>query len=269
MRVAPYPLKPSFREKVWGVHDLQPWFPPTGQKIGEVWFLHPEGDPLPILVKFIFTSERLSVQVHPDDAYALAHDGTLGKTEMWYILRAEPGAKLALGFREPVSRTRAWEAALSGEIEQLLRWFEVKPGQIFFIPPGTVHALGEGIVLCEIQENTDITYRLYDYGRPRELHLDKALDVACLGPHPGPSVAQGRILAACDYFVTEKLDLDSGTVYEPERDRFHLLVVLEGQGRWAGQEFRMGQVWMIPAAAEPFCIETDGARLLKSYLPRK
>lgn len=269
MTPAPFPLTPSFREKVWGVYDLSPWFAPTGEKIGEVWFLAPANDPLPILVKFIFTSERLSVQVHPDDAYALAHDGTPGKTEMWYILRAEPGAKLALGFREPISRERARQAALSGEIEDLLQWFEVRPGQVYFIPPGTVHALGEGIVLCEIQENTDITYRLYDYGRPRELHLEKALDVARLEPHPGPSVPQGHVLASCDYFVTERFDVEAPVVYEPETDRFHLLVVLEGQGRFAEREFRMGQVWMVPAGAGPFRIQTERARLLKTYLPRK
>ncbi len=268
MNAGPFPLVPSFREKVWGVHDLRPWFPPGPDKIGEVWFLAPGSDPLPILVKFIFTSERLSVQVHPDDAYALAHDGTPGKTEMWYILRAEPGAKLALGFREPITRERARQAALSGEIEGLLEWFDVRPGQVYFIPPGTVHALGEGIVLCEIQENTDITYRLYDYGRPRELHLDKALDVAFLGPDPGPATPQGNLLASCDYFVTEKLDLGAPAVYEPEPDRFHLLVVLEGQGRLADREFGLGQVWMIPAGAAPFLIHTEEARLLKTYLPR-
>ncbi len=152
-----------------------PWYLNSAQKkIGEVWF---EAD-LPLLVKFVFTSERLSVQVHPNDEFAAAHENSRGKTEMWYVLRADPGARLAIGFREAISRERLRESALSGEIEQLLNWIEVQAGDAFFVPAGTVHAIGGGLALCEIQQHSDITYRLYDYGRPRELHLDKAMQVA-------------------------------------------------------------------------------------------
>ncbi len=155
---------------MWGATDLVPWYPASDKKIGEVWF---EAD-LPLLVKFVFTSERLSVQVHPNDDFAAAHENSRGKTEMWYVMRADPGARIAIGFRESISRERLREAAVSGEIEQLLNWLEVQAGDAFFIPAGTVHAIGGGLALCEIQQHSDVTYRLYDYGRPRELHLDKA-----------------------------------------------------------------------------------------------
>ena len=132
-------------------------------------------------MKLLFTSERLSVQVHPDDG----EDGPRGKTEMWHILRAEPGATIALGFREPITRERLRGIRRSGEIEQLVHWIPVQAGETYFTPAHTVHAIGGGIVLCEIQQISDVTYRLYDYGRPRELHLDKAAPISDLGAHPG------------------------------------------------------------------------------------
>lgn len=268
MDAGPFRLTPSFREKVWGVADLAPWFPRPAVRIGEVWFLRPDGGPQPILVKFIFTSALLSVQVHPDDTYALARDGMPGKTEMWYILRAEPGAKLALGLREPVTREVLRDAAAGGWVEELLQWFPASPGQVIFIPPGTVHALGPGIALCEIQQNCDITYRLYDYGRPRELHLDKALDVADLGPHPGPVEQAGSSVLECNYFVIEKLDLDREVIYAPDRERFHLLVFLKGRGSIAGQEFRAGEVWHVPEGTRDFpLVPEEPVRLLRSSPP--
>jgi len=175
----PVRLKPSLREKVWGKTALEPWFSNSARPIGEAWFL---GDrELPLLVKLIFTSERLSVQVHPDDG----EDGPRGKTEMWYILDAEPGAAIALGFREPITREQLREAARTGEIEELLNWIPVKKGETYFTPAHTVHAIGAGIVLCEIQQNSDVTYRLWDYGRPREIHIEKAVPIADLTVHPG------------------------------------------------------------------------------------
>src|SRR5579872_6074020 len=155
-------LTPSFREKPWGSTHLAPWFPNPATRIGEVWF---ETDALPVLVKFLFTTEKLSVQVHPEDDYARTHHDSRGKTEMWHILAAEPGAKIAAGFREGLSAEQLKSASLSGEIEQMLEWFDASPGDTFFIPAGTVHAIGAGLTLCEIQQHSDITYRLYDYGR--------------------------------------------------------------------------------------------------------
>ncbi|HLJ14896.1 MAG TPA: class I mannose-6-phosphate isomerase [Bryobacteraceae bacterium] len=258
MAAAPVRLTPSFREKIWGTTRLSPWFPDSREKTGEVWFLGERE--FPVLIKFIFTSERLSVQVHPDDDYARRHEASRGKSEMWHILRAEPGAKIAAGFRRHLSRPHLREASLSGEIDQLLAWREVKPGETYFTPSGTVHAIGGGIVLCEIQQNSDITYRLYDYGRPRELHLDKGVEVSDLGPHPGPQQPHGDLLVISDYFITSSLRLDGGRSIAAG-NRLHFLVVLEGSGTIAGEPFRLGEVWHVPPGAGEVRLE-GSARLL-------
>jgi mannose-6-phosphate isomerase len=163
-------------ERPWGRERLPaPFVAPPGQKIGEVWFDPPAAlDAL--LVKYIFTSEALSVQVHPSDAEAPA--GHCGKDECWLVTAAEPGARLGVGFRQQLDAAAMRAAALDGSIEDLLEWHEVQAGDFFSIPAGTVHAIGAGIALIELQQNSDITYRLYDYGRPRELHLEKGIAVA-------------------------------------------------------------------------------------------
>jgi mannose-6-phosphate isomerase len=241
--------------------DLAPWFPAPDKKIGEVWF---EAD-LPLLVKFIFTTDKLSVQVHPDDAFAAAHENSLGKTEMWYVLRADPGAQIALGFRESITRERLREAALNGEIEKLLNWVDVKLGDAFFVPAGTVHAIGAGLALCEVQQLSDITYRLYDYGRPRELHLDKALQVASMNA----SVAKPVSLPIdCKYFHTELARITTPIEYPSARDRFHLLIFISGSGKIAGQSFREGENWLVPAAAGMFSIRPDEpTKFLRTWVP--
>ncbi len=267
MRRVPVALSSAFHEKVWGVNWLEPWFPPQAARIGEVWFSMPDGSPLPILVKFIFTSERLSVQVHPGEEYARTHEGCGGKSEMWYVLAAEPGAKLAAGFREPLSRERAREAAISGEIEDLLIWWPVSPGQVYYIPAGTVHTLGAGISLCEIQQNNPITYRLYDYGRPRELHLGKALDVARFETYPGPATPKGEMLVSSPHFITERVDL-SGRPYRPSTEQWRLLIALEGHGTIGEEAFAPGQVWFVPEGARPCVLAAgDRALLLQTYVP--
>jgi mannose-6-phosphate isomerase len=166
-------------EKPWGRTSIPSAFGETnGRKIGEIWFEAPPGADLPLLVKYIFTSEKLSVQVHPDDAQAKARGLARGKSECWYILEAEPGATLGLGLREPVSADELSDAAVNGSLEELMDWKAVKAGDFFYVPAGTIHAIGAGITLLELQQNSDVTYRLYDYGRPRELHLDDALAVS-------------------------------------------------------------------------------------------
>jgi mannose-6-phosphate isomerase len=284
MSLHPIRLLPSFREKIWGATALEPWFRPTGALIGEVWFTADDnrtedgrtlsdlmhGERFPILVKFIFTTARLSLQVHPNDAQA---EGGPGKTEMWYILRAEPDSTLALGFNQTITRERLRESALSGEIEQLVRWFPVRAGDTFFTPAGVVHAIGAGIALVEIQQNSDTTYRLYDYGRPRELHLDKGVAVAHLDPHPGPSkpVDLGggrRELARCDYFVTEALEWDHAQTWQPAPSHLDVLVFLEGKGSIEGRPIGPAEVWLVPAGAEPFPVAVDTPlRLLRTYVP--
>jgi mannose-6-phosphate isomerase len=232
-------LTPRFLEKVWGSTRLGPWFPDSDRKIGEVWF---EGvADLPLLIKFIFTTEKLSVQVHPGDEYARLHHGSRGKTEMWRVLAAEPGAKVAAGFREPLTAEQLREAALSGSIEEKLEWFDAKPGDTFFIPAGTVHAIGPGLAMCEIQQNSDITYRLYDYGRPRELHLDHGVAVSrleCWDPRRAAEVA-------CEYFSTS---LVRGGVRLP--GDFEFLIAIEGSGTVGGEPVRGGEVWYGREAVE-------------------
>jgi mannose-6-phosphate isomerase len=178
-------LPVSMVAKPWGVDMLPPPFiAPAGERIGEVWFAPPPELP-GLLVKYIFTSEKLSVQVHPSDDQALAAGlGRAGKEECWLVIAAEPGATLGVGFAEPLSAEAMRAAALDGSIEELLVWHPVLPGDFFYIPAGTVHAIGAGVSLIEVQQTSDITYRLYDYGRPRELHLDAGLAVAKGEAHP-------------------------------------------------------------------------------------
>lgn len=172
--------------KPWGRDRLpQPFTAPPGQRIGEIWF-EPSRDFAQLLVKYIFTSEKLSVQVHPSDAQLAGH----GKEECWLVIDAEPGASLGLGFREPIGPEAMRQAALDGSIEQLLEWYPIAPGDFFYVPAGTVHAIGAGVSLIEVQQNSDVTYRLFDYGRPRELHLDQGIAVARGGAHP-PDLRRG------------------------------------------------------------------------------
>jgi mannose-6-phosphate isomerase len=150
--------------------------PPSGERIGEVWFA---GDAeLPLLAKYIFTSERLSVQVHPNDAQARERGLRSGKSECWYILEAAPDATLGLGLKREVGTEELRAAAIDGSIEDLVDWRSVTAGDFIFVPSGTIHAIGAGISLLEFQQNADVTYRLYDYGRPRELHLDDGVAVS-------------------------------------------------------------------------------------------
>jgi mannose-6-phosphate isomerase len=257
----PVRLPTRFLEKVWGTTDLLPWYPVANQKIGEVWF---EAD-IPLLVKFIFTSERLSVQVHPNDEFAAAHEASRGKTEMWYVIRADPGARLAVGFRETLSRERLRESALTGEIERLLNWVDVQAGDAFFIPAGTVHAIGGGLALCEVQQYSDITYRLYDYGRPRELHLDKSIQVSFTNASIAKPV---QLPIDCEYFHTELARTNSQLLYKPEAERFHIVIFVSGLGTIAGQQFREGEAWLVPAGGKPFYIEpANPVKFLRTWVP--
>jgi mannose-6-phosphate isomerase len=263
-------IEPQFVERVWGSFHLEPWFPNPAVKTGEVWF--PAGR---ILIKFLFTTEALSVQVHPDDAYARRHHhhSAVGKTEMWYILSAAPGARIAAGFVRPVTREQVRDAALDGSIEQLLGWFDAHAGATYFTRAGVVHALGAGLVVCEIQQTSDITYRLYDYGRlpARELHLDRAVEVSALVPHPGRETVTalagggGERLAACEYFVTERWRVDAQCQWE----RDSVLIFLEGAGELAGQAVKPGEVWRVPAgtALIPPPDSAAAMTLLRVYEP--
>lgn len=175
-------LPPDPRVAPWGrTAPPAPFVAPVGERLGEVWFAPPP--PLDhLLAKLLFTSEKLSVQVHPPDHAAPA--GERGKDECWLVLAAEPGARLGVGLVDEVEQNALRQAALDGSVEQLLAWHEAQPGDFLYLPAGTIHAIGPGLVLAEIQQASDVTYRFYDYGRGRPLHLDAALGVAIRRPHP-------------------------------------------------------------------------------------
>jgi mannose-6-phosphate isomerase len=258
-------LSASLRERVWGRTHLAPWYPDSERPIGEAWFLaSPE---LPLLVKLIFTSERLSVQVHPDDG----EGGPRGKSEMWHILDAEPGATIALGFREPITRERLRDATRTGEIEQLLNWMPVKTGETYFTPAHTVHAIGAGIVLCEIQQNSDVTYRLWDYGRPREIHVEQAVPICDLCVHPGAShpvhLGDGRDeLVRSKHFVTESVTLRAGGSFAPDAHPCQLWICIEGEASIGDESVRAGEVWLLPdVGAQPLAQSAPGARFLRTW----
>ncbi|MBI4479591.1 MAG: mannose-6-phosphate isomerase [Acidobacteria bacterium] len=252
---------------------------------------HPSGQPLfPLLIKILFTTDKLSVQVHPPDSYA-AQQGSWGKTEMWHILRAAPGARLAVGFRRDIPRgfaddpAKLRQAAESGSLEQLLDWREVHDGETYFVPAGTVHAIGAGLTLCEIQQNSDITYRLYDYnrpgtdGQPRALHLEEALKViewrtsgGRTSPFNWPGGAgKRRLLAACPYFLTERWEFPAGAMGDEKQKQVVRFAPDDGVGRrpviWTALEgaaefdaggeraaVRQGEVVVIPADAGTYTV---------------
>ncbi len=226
-------LKARAVEKPWGRCTLPPAFAGSRRErpVGEIWFEAAGKRALPLLVKYIFTAEKLSVQVHPDDAQARARGGGNGKSECWYIVDAEPGAVIGLGFKQAVDADTLRAAALDGTIEQLMDWKPAKAGDFFHVPPGTVHAIGAGVSLIEVQQHSDITYRLYDYGRPRELHLDDALAVASPLPYPAEQAARVqrgrcRTLVTCPHFQLEYIG--HGGPVERMRERQRWVLPLRG-----------------------------------------
>src|SRR5690606_12773949 len=161
-------------EKPWGRTDIPADFGDfAGRRIGEIWFANPAGVDAPIMVKFLFTSERLSIQVHPDDEAARAAGFPRGKEECWLILDAQPGAELGVGLNHETAREPLHDAALDGSIVDMIDWRPSKENDFVYNRAGTIHAIGGGLTVVEVQQNVDCTYRLYDYGRPRELHLDQ------------------------------------------------------------------------------------------------
>lgn len=181
------PLRRRIIEKPWGRTDLPAAFGDFGdRRIGEIWLEHPDRDDTPVMVKFLFTSERLSVQVHPGEADARAAGLASGKDECWLVLAADPGAELGVGLRATSDAASLRKAAQDGSITQMVDWRSALADDFIYNPAGTIHALGGGLMIVEVQQNVDCTYRLYDYGRPRELHLEKGLKVATAAPVRDP-----------------------------------------------------------------------------------
>lgn len=245
---------------------------------------------IPLLVKFIFPEDKLSVQVHPDDEYARLHEaaaGGIGKTEMWYAVAARPGAELLLGLEPGVTREVFQQALSTADVERCLTRLSVEPGDAFFVPAGTAHTIGPGILLCEVQEHSDITYRVFDYNRRqadgsvRPLHIRQALEVLRFGAQScrqtrGAQVQQGPIqktyVAACSHFAAEIWEFGETAAGTTNPDCFELLVVLEGRGRiqWRCESmpFAGGEAWLLPAALGEYHLSAQSpAKLLRTYVP--
>ena len=225
----------------------------------------------PLLIKFIDAEDNLSVQVHPDDEYGLKNANSLGKTEMWYIIDAKPGAQLVYGLKEGVSNEEFAQAITNGKVEEKLNYVNVKKGDVFFIPSGLVHAIGAGILLAEIQQNSNITYRVYDYnrvgkdGKPRELHVNDALNVIVNRNQEeiekiqfSTNAKNTNTLACCEYFNVEKHNIDGTLSSFTNEESFASLLCLDGEGEitYEGEKFGFskGDSYFIPANLGEFTI---------------
>lgn len=226
--------------KPWGLVDLRPWSNARhdGGAIGEIWYERPgkvAADPS-LLLKLLFTNQPLSIQVHPDDAFAQLKGLPNGKTEAWYVLSAAPKAKVALGLNHRLTPRQLREAIGDGSIFDLVRWQTVLPDDIFFVPAGTIHAIGAGLVIAEIQQRSDVTYRLFDHGRQRELHIEDAIAVANAGPadfrvQPHRLTDERTLLVSSPYFVFERINLAPNSAWSLEAERETWLLVLSGGAR--------------------------------------
>ena len=255
-----------------------------GQLVGaRVYEQH--GDEFPLLVKFIDAHQDLSIQVHPDDALAQKRHNASGKTEMWYILQADPGSSLIAGFSQPLDREKYLQAFESGELLDVLNREPVQDDDVFFLPAGRVHTIGKGLLLAEIQQTSDVTYRIYDFdrrdadGNPRELHVEQALDAIDYQHYDHyktryePRTNEPVQLVACPYFETYRLDYQQDFERDyTNRDSFTIYVCTEGQAELhcAGQryELKKGDTYLIPASVPKATISTTGVNLLESYVPQ-
>jgi mannose-6-phosphate isomerase len=308
----PFRLEPWFRTRIWGFHDLNPWYnyKTEGEPIGEVWLtgemcLAATG-PLagkslkeitaqngrdllgttygngqfPLLIKILFPKEKLSVQVHPDDAMAQKYGEPRGKTECWYALDAEPGAHVALGIKPGVTREQVRAAIESTTLEDLLEMVPVAKNDLLFVDAGTVHAMEPGLVVLETQQTSDLTYRMYDYGRPRPLHLDKSLEAMRLktraGKIPPRSVNNHSVLLDEKYFEIERWPLapeNNTSGVTAGTGGLQILFVAEGKilvSADGGETFPVNrcELAIIPACSRNVRVEVDSAASVIRIQPR-
>jgi mannose-6-phosphate isomerase len=264
-------LLPRRVHKVWGRRDIPEVFGAVEadeEPVGEVWFEHPSGADAELLVKYLFTSERLSIQAHPDNGSARAAGQVRGKDEAWLVLSAEPDARIALGTKSPLSPAELRQAALDGRIVELVDWRPVQPGELIYSPAGTIHAIGAGLSVIEIQQNCDITYRLYDYGRPRELHLDQGVAAAMPVPFVDAAAAvefsPGRTIECSgNAFVVERWGGIGEARVRPDPQRPLLLVPLTSGGMLDGRRLEPGSVYLLEDEAQ-LGLAADG-ELLATY----
>ena len=321
---APARLAPIFVPRIWGARDLSPLFPNRGSEpepigeawltgeacaftsgefagrtLGEVWPTLPEEwtgtrlrnlPRIPLLVKFIFPEENLSVQVHPDDVYAEEHEsasGGVGKTEMWYVVSAREGAELRVGLRPNVTRASFQRALDQGAVENCLVRVPVHAGDAVFVPAGTAHTICPGVTLCEIQQHSDITYRVFDYdrvdtdGKPRALHVRHAMNVMQFGEQSGGLCDPVRIrhgtatetfFAACRHFATERWEFTQRIAAVTSPENFDLLIFIEGKGRiefnGGAEAYGPAEAWLVPAALGAYQFTPESpSTMLRAYVP--
>jgi mannose-6-phosphate isomerase len=260
--------------KPWGVGDLRPWsgIDVTGDPVGELLFQRLDKEaPLPaLLLKLLFTSEPLSIQVHPDDTFAHSIGLPNGKTEAWYILAATPEARVAVGLKRKLTSQELRASIRDGSIAGLTRWRSVKKGDIISIPAGTIHAIGAGIVLAEIQQRSDTTFRLFDYGRKRALHEDNAVAASDAGPAQVQSAsrrltAARMILIASPHFVIERIELPSHANWTLDADRETWLLVIDGQAQIGLTSASVGDAVFVEADRAGIEVGPDGMSALLAY----
>ena len=289
----PFLLIPIFDERPWGVRDLRPVYPKiVKDPIGESWLTWGDSriangpfggstlgelakkyhrqlvgsaaiyeDRFPLLVKFLFTAEKLSVQVHPDDARAKQIGEPCGKTECWYVLDTKPGAQVALGLKPGVTLEQFEASIQENRAEDLLNWINVQAGDMLYVAAGTVHTIGGGLVLVETQQTSDITYRLYDYSRPRELHIADGIAAIKLNAHAGKVTPDSdndpNVLVRSPFFMVEKRKLGGPIDTRVSPDSPHVVVAIEGAGivKSAGMEavsFAKGEAVVVPAGVPQY-----------------
>lgn len=241
------------------------------------------GNEFPLLIKFIDANKDLSIQVHPDDALARERHGSFGKTEMWYVLQADPGARLISGFNQAMDQQKYLQYFESGKLTDILNQEEVQTGDVFFLPAGRVHTIGKGLLIAEIQQTSDVTYRIYDFdredakGNKRELHVEQALDAIDFNFYDDYKTRydfrqdQPVELVSCPYFTTRKLQLTRNFASDKEIDSFRILIALEGKGVLSTDDYeldiKMGEAILVPAVSGSYHIEPKGkTTLLESYI---
>lgn len=262
------------KPKPWGSIDLLPWSHASTRDgpIGELWFERP-GPAAPrtaLLLKLLLTTEPLSIQVHPDDAFARSIGLSNGKTEAWYILSAVPGAQVAVGLNYPRSATELRTAITAGSIANIVHWHPVHKGDVIFIPAGTIHAIGAGIVLAEIQQHSDATFRLFDYGRQRELHIDNAVAVATAGPRkpqsPPERLSGARmVLTVNPHFALEQIDLAPGSIWTIDAPNETWLLAIEGYAELGLTRLSLGDAVFLEADRAEIEVGVDGLKALLAY----
>ena len=253
--------------KPWGRTDTPERFGgETSEPLGEIWFQREDGQADPLLIKYLFTSARLSVQVHPDDAAAREAGHARGKDEAWFVLDADPGASIGIGLKEPVTSEELRAAALGGSIAEMLDWRAVAPGDAYYSPAGTLHSIGGGLTLLEVQQNCDVTYRLYDFGRPRELHLAEGVAAARTDATIGKSIEKnlgnGRsIIAQGPKFTVERCRAAAIRLRASETEPLWL-IPQDAPVTANGTPLEGASVWI---ADEPVDVEMKGGELLIAY----